>query len=226
MESFMDSRKLVCIALLALVTGVSHADGFFVNTSLGVDNFYPKPYNDNINNLYSNQADQHSHTEALRIGYRWNSDPFSYGLETGYVNLGSSYLESDGAVFPLFDHYRERIDGALLGPTLKYALPMGFFVSARGGVFWSTDHEMSRSTFEPPAGLPFASFSNEYHSDISGTGNYVGLGVGYDFNQSLGLSLNYDRYRPHVVSNWWEHGGLLAGTPRVDTYTVTAEYRF
>jgi OmpA-OmpF porin, OOP family len=217
----MDSRKLVCFVLLASAVSVSRADGFFVNSSLGVDKYYPQYQNEFISS--------HAHTEALRFGYRWTSGAFSYGLETGYVNVGSVYADFyDPMNNPaVFTHYEDRIDGVVLGPTLKYELPMGFFVSARGGFFRSTDHQMERVSFEPQIfGLPFTPFSNEYRTDVSGLGSYVGLGAGYDFNQSFGLSLNCDRYRPHVVANWWEHGELLPGTPRVLTYSVTAEYRF
>lgn len=38
----MDNKKLVCFVLLASVPGVSHADGFFINTGLGETNFYPQ----------------------------------------------------------------------------------------------------------------------------------------------------------------------------------------
>ena len=207
----MDSRKIMCFALLASVATLSHADGFFVNTSLGKDNFYSQYPSGPAQTL---PISSHSNTEALRVGYRWTSGAFSYGVETGYVNLGPSY-------YFVFTHYEERVDGAVLGPTLKYDLPGGFFVSARGGFFRSTDHQMATLMF----GDPYPQTA-DFRDENSGIGSYVGLGIGYDINRSFGLSLNYDRYRPHVVANWWEHGELFPGTPRVDTYTVTAEYRF
>lgn len=197
--------------LLASIASVSYADGLFINTSLGKDNFYSQYPDGPYEFAY---LSSHSNTEALRVGYRWTTGVFSYGLEAGYVNLGPSY-------YYMFTHSEERIDGALLGPTFKYELPMGFFLSARGGFFRSTDHQMIRGFF----GLPIPQFA-KIHGGVSGIGSYVGLGMGYDINQSFGLSLNYDRYRPHVVEYWWEHGGILPGTPRVDAYTVTAEYRF
>jgi OmpA-OmpF porin, OOP family len=230
MGNFMDSRKLVCFTLLASAVSVSHADGFFVNTNFGVDKYYPQYENEYVTNGPL-PSSTHTHAEALRVGYRWTTGAFSYGLETGYVNMGPTYADFyDPMNGPdVFTHYEERIDGVVLGPTLKYDLPMGFFVSARGGFFRSTDHQMERVSFEPQLfDLPFTPFSDEYRADISGIGSYVGLGVGYDFNQSFGLSLNCDRYRPHVglETNWWEHGELFIGTPKVLTYSVTAEYRF
>lgn len=207
----MDSRKIICLALLMAVATVSHADGFFINASLGKDNFYSRYP---AGPAQMSHISSHSNTEALRVGYRWTSGAFSYGLETGYVNLGPSY-------YYMFTHSEERVDGVVLGPTLKYDLPMGFFVSARGGFFRSTDHEMARITF----GIPFPKTA-DFRGDVSGIGNYVGIGIGYDINRSFGLSLNYDRYRPHVVANWSEHGGVLPGTPKVDAYVMTVEYRF
>jgi|GEM_PF-4733145 len=44
------------------------------------------------------------------------------------------------------------------------------------------------------------------------------------FNRSLGLGVNYDRYRAHVPYS--QYTGPLTETSRVDTYTLTAEYRF
>jgi OmpA-OmpF porin, OOP family len=214
----MDSKKLICFALLVTTAGVCHADGFFVNTSLGETNFYPQqpipePY------FYG-----HSHTEALRFGYRWHTGPFSYGLETGYVNLGHHY--SNYGHLTGFDNFTDRVDGFVLGPTLKYALPMGFYISAHGGLFRSTDHDKDTYT---SWGFFSPQYSETSRLNFSGTGNYVGLGLGYDFNQSLGVSLNYDRYRPHspaeIEVNSYQYS-LFTPIPRVDAYTVTAEYRF
>jgi hypothetical protein len=99
---------------------------FFVNTSLGQDNFYPQKSDVSDVGL-GVRFSRHTDTEALRVGYRWKAGAFSYGLETGYVNLGPSYADSFNA-FAYYEstHYQERIDGVVLGPTVKYDFPMVF----------------------------------------------------------------------------------------------------
>lgn len=211
-EIIMEGKKFVCFVLLASVTSLCHADGFFVNTSLGASNYYPSyPYNPAF-------VLHHSHTEALRFGYRWTSGRFSYGLETGYTNLGQSnqYFPSNFR----WAQYRERVDGFTLGPSLKYTLPMGFYVSAHGGGFWSTDHQVNKVVYNPP---PFIEtmYSRDTYSNSS-VGSYWGAGLGYDINQSFGLGVSYDRYRVHSFGN----SGPFGTTPRIDAYTLTAEYRF
>lgn len=210
----MDNKKLVCFVLLALATSVSHADGFFINTGLGETNFYPQYRYVTFKG--------HSYTETLRVGYRWDIGAFSYGLEAGYANLGHSYYFTGHNTG--FDQYSERIDGPLLGASLKYALPLGFFISGRGGFFRPTDHQIDQSTHWI-IGLPLGPYAHSTaRENPSGTGSYVGVGLGYDFNTSFGVGLNYDRYRAHVVTNYQEI--LFSVTPRVDAYTFTAEYRF
>ncbi|RUL63941.1 hypothetical protein EKH79_07680 [Dyella dinghuensis] len=208
----MDSKKLLCFALLASVTSLSHASGFFVNTSLGETNFYPQS---NVYDFYG-----HSHTEALRVGYRWTSGAFSYGLETGYANLGHSHQYYGHLIG--FTNLSERIDGPVLGANLKYSLPMGFYVSARGGFFRSTDHQISKETSW--SFFPYPQTTYTTSANVSGMGSYFGVGIGYDISKSFGVGLNYDRYRAHVVTNYQEI--LFDVTPRVDAYTLTAEYRF
>ena len=210
----MDIKRLVCFTVLVLVAGVSHADNFFINTSLGTSNYYPQ-------SLYSGPSEHHSHTEALRFGYQWSRNGLSYGLETGYANMGhrrQSYAHNEG-----LENYVERIDGFMLGANLKFSLPMGFYVSGRGGLFRSTDHQGDhwvRWLLYP--GGP--SVTGTSKASTSGVGSYVGLGVGYDFNKSFGLGLSYDRYRANVPNN--DSRLLFLGTSRVDAYSLTAEYRF
>lgn len=211
----MDNKKLVLFILLASVTNASRADGFYINAGLGDTNFYPQY-------RYSTFKG-HSYTETLRAGYRWSIGAFSYGLEAGYANLGHSYFgtaHNSGS-----DQYSERIDGPMLGGNLKYSLPYGFFVAARGGFFRSTDHQFDQG-YHYRSGLLGLGPSTRYTAskNPSGIGSYVGASLGYDFNASFGVSLNYDRFRAHVVTNYQET--LFGVTPRTDAYTFSAEYRF
>jgi OOP family OmpA-OmpF porin len=216
----MDSQKLVCFALLASMTSVSYADGFFINTSLGASNYYSEyPLNPAF-------EVHHSHTEALRFGYRWATGPISYGFETGYANLGQGDQWQPGNFN--WSQYRERIDGFMLGPSLRYSLPLGFYISAHAGAFRSTDHQTYKFSYSEP--LNGGAYNNYYVSDRvsnSTTGTYVGVGVGYDVSKSLSLGVNYDTYRMHAMTNnAYFYTSSFVTSPRVDAYTVTAEYRF
>jgi hypothetical protein len=209
----MDAKKLLCLVVLASVARTSHADNFFVNTNLGASQYYPQP---NVN-----LTDRHSHTEALRFGYQWKSDALSYGLETGYANMGhnqSMYFHNFG-----YDRLVERIDGFMLGANVKYSLPMGFYISGRGGFFRSTNHQTDHRYASYPVLTGNQVFTSTDKTSTSGMGSYWGVGVGYDFNKSFGVGLSYDRYRAHVVP---QDSELYEETSRVDTYTLTAEYRF
>src|ERR1700761_2302275 len=123
-------KKLLIALALVTAAGTSHADSFFVSARLGGANYQPRP----DVNLYS----WHSQTEALRFGYQWRTGAFSYGLETGYANMGHArqlFVHNFGS-----ENQSERIDGFIVGANLKYALPMGFYLSARGGLFRATSH--------------------------------------------------------------------------------------
>jgi OmpA-OmpF porin, OOP family len=210
----MDAKKLLCFAVLASVAGTSHADNFFVNTNLGASQY-------DIQNTNLSVIDRHSHSEALRFGYQWNSDAFSYGLETGYANMGHSqllFVHNFG-----YDRLVERIDGFMLGANVKYSLPMGFYISGRGGFFRSTNHQTDHwYTYYPE--LPVSeTVTRTDKTSTSGMGSYFGVGVGYDFTKSFGVGLSYDRYLAHALPR---DSDLRYETSRVDAYTLTAEYRF
>jgi hypothetical protein len=212
----MDAKKLVSFVVLALVAAVSHADGFFVNTSLGRSNYYPQDENG-----YYSSLDHRGYNEALRFGYRWQSDAFAYGLETGYANLGRNYFYS--AHNSGSDQLAERIDGFMLGVNLKYSLPKGFYIAGHGGFFRSTNHRVDQWTYYPIV-YGFNPITGTDKASTSGMGSYLGASVGYDFSKSFGVGLSYDRYREHVANTLLSYE--FGETPRVDTYTLTAEYRF
>jgi OOP family OmpA-OmpF porin len=201
----MQINKLLAAVALTAVAAASHADNFFVNTNLGVSNYA----------LQSGALDRSGYAQALRFGYQWGGD-FSYGIETGYANLGHGrtyYPHITGTTTTV-----ERVDGFMLGGNLKYALPQGFYVSGRAGFFRSRDniHVIDRVWRLPDTSN---SVYRDSHDKVTGMSSYVGLGVGYDLNKSFGLGLSYDRYRAHQD----RYSEL---TPRVGMYSVTAEYRF
>lgn len=190
----------VAAALLAAAsTGAMAADGgaFFINGNLGQSNYHDSGF--------SNKTDT---AGAIRLGYDWNAGAFSFGAEGGYVNLG----KASGTVYVPYGGFlggpnsiSAKTSGWLLGGNFKYRFGNGMYVSTRAGWF--------RSTFDMYAsGLGSKSFS--------GNGGYVGVGLGYDFNQHFGIGVSYDRY----------HGNSSVYDQKVgediDMFSATAEVRF
>ncbi|MBT2116127.1 outer membrane beta-barrel protein [Dyella sp. LX-66] len=148
---------------------------------------------------------------GLRLGYLWNVENVSFGLEGGYVNLGkvkaSETVPAIGprAVGPAPTTkigYKGSMKGIVLGGNLKYHFGDNWFASARGGLFRATTND---SISQDGATL----------ISIKETANkfYAGVGAGYDFNEHFGLAANFDYFR----AGSGDHAKL---------YGVSAEYRF
>jgi OmpA-OmpF porin, OOP family len=203
-------RKFATVAMamaLGTVSSVALADGnVFINTNLGASHYQ-------VDNPYSGHDNRFSKTGnagALRMGYRWNS-MVDYGFEAGYGYLGNATAR---AVLPNGDIYRTQMKtrGWLLGANLNYNITDHWYVGGRLGWF------RARTTYE-----------NRYVSGFSGkqyvgsdwdsaTGEYFGVGGGYNFNKSFSLGLAYDTYRaPH---------GAGYDSTRIGMYSLQAEYRF
>jgi hypothetical protein len=197
-------------AALAAVSSASIAmDGnFFVNGEVAGSDI-------NISNL----ADRNdtSTAGALRVGYMWNQGPVSWGLETGYVDLGNAsgndplggvYI-GNGAIDPL--HVSVKTHGEMLGGNFKLHFSgYGWFLSSRLGWF------RSETTMHINDGLGiYAPVSDS----ASGDGLYAGIGAGYDFNRHIGISLNYDVFQTRA-------NGIFLGHFNTNMYGGTFEYRF
>lgn len=202
-------RKLATIAIaLALGTASSAVladDGnFFVNANAGASRY-------NVDNPFSGQDNSFSKTGkagALRVGYRWNS-VVDYGFEAGYGFLGNATAR--------VNYYgggteREQVQtrGWLLGGNLNYNITEQWYVDARAGWF------RARSLYENR--LLSDSGNSYYRVAQVGTGEYFGLGGGYNFNKNLSLGLAYDTYRAPNNGNTY--------STRIGMYSLQAEYRF
>lgn len=208
-------RKLiavtVAIALGAASTAAFADDGnVFVNVNAGAANYQiDNPYIGN-----ANKFSKHDTAGALRVGYRWKS-VVDYGVEFGYGFLGKASargfgIPADGV------NQRETMKtrGWLLGGDLNYNITDQWYIDGRAGWFRAhSAYTQSADAFSTP--VPGRV---EYRGNTTATGEYLGVGFGYNINQAFSVGLAYDDY--HIPANQFYK------STRVGMYTVQGEYRF
>jgi len=196
-------RTLASLAIalsLGTVSTVALADGnVFVNANAGASNYnVGNPFAGVANNRFSNTGK----AGALRVGYRWNS-VVDYGVEAGYGFLGNANARTsvDG-----IGSERQQVK------TRGYNIGEHWYVGARAGWF------RARSLFEDRfLGAGSARYNFDDRAVVSRTGEYFGVGGGYNFNQHLSLGLAYDTYRAPTS---------VVTDNRIGMYSLQAEYRF
>lgn len=142
-------------------------------------------------NLSISGVDDNDTAYGVRGGYFFNGN---IGVEAFYSNYGE---DSGDGVTAKLDAYGVGI----VGKKNMTAPHEGFFLSGRAGIAHTT-LDLSVS------GLGSASDSNNRV--------YLGVGMGYDFNEHVGLSLDVNHVRPQFYGE----------TIRVTTTTLGFEYRF
>lgn len=216
-------RKFAAIAIaLALGTASSAAmadDGnFFVNANAGASRYnVQNPFAGDPNNSFSKTGK----AGALRVGYRWNS-VVDYGVEVGYGFLGNAtardvYVFAGNTQQQFYGTQRDQVQtrGWLLGGNLNYNINEHWYVDARAG--WFRARSLYEDHFYSDLG------NNSYREVTTRTGEYFGIGGGYNFNKNFSLGLAYDTYRVPESDN------LVSGynkSTRIGMYSLQAEYRF
>jgi hypothetical protein len=211
-KELVSMRKLVTLAV-ALAAGTTSAAAFadgnaangnlFVNANLGASHY-------RLDNPFSGMDNHFSKTGnagALRFGYRWNS-VVDYGFEAGYGYLGNAVARgtyADGSVA------RQSIKtrGWLLGGNLNYNITDQWYVSARGGWF------RARSLY---ADRFLGAYDYDVRASQTGTGEYLGLGFGYNISKAFSVGVAYDTYRSPTND--------IHYSTRIGMYSLQGEYRF
>jgi OmpA-OmpF porin, OOP family len=213
-------RKLITLAT-ALTLGTASAAAFadgnaFVNANAGYSN-----YNYNADSFaapdVATNLRKGDPAGAVRVGYRWNS-VVDYGVEVGYGYLGQARLNVAGA-----DAARvtQKNRGYLLGGNLNYNITDNWYASVRAG--WFRGRNTYAGALYTVDGVETARATN------TNTGEYFGLGAGYNFNKHFSLGLAYDTYHTPgsgVRSTSAYIDGLEVRGTRAGMYSLQGEYRF
>jgi hypothetical protein len=153
-------------------------------------------------------------------GYRWVVDrPFSLGVEAGYVDLGKQKANGRtmGDVYTLDYDAKFKGQALLIGANGKWDLPHGWTITARGGFAHTRTKYDETDVYTGCCGTD----TYRYHKDSTDNGVYGGLGFGYDFNENVGITLNYDHYALKADD--------ITGDKRtvnVGVFGAAVEYRF
>jgi len=207
-------KTLLALSTLALgmtsMAALADEGSFFVNGNVG-QSHYPTA-GSRYTSDFGIKEDRNDWAGALRVGYRWHS-VVDYGVEAGYVDLGkrgSVLTDSTNMVNYKID---TKVRGWLLGGNLNYNITPQWFVSARAGWFRARTSVESNSTW----------LSNNYRwsSAFTHTGEYFGVGGGYNINRSFSVGLNYDHYRAPTGSP-----NPDIRSTKVHMYSLFGEYRF
>jgi OmpA-OmpF porin, OOP family len=233
--------KTLIVTVLTVVLGsistTCLADGgnFFINADAGEANYHvnspasvaPTPFGASYLSgpLFpvGSQLNNSHAAGALRFGYRWHG-AVDYGVEAGYADLGQVNSTFDNNPWTNQGDLKDR--GWLLGGNLKYNINNNWYVSARGGWFRPQISGSETSTFQRciptpgvlcPSVLPAVTFY-QYQYSQTVSGEYFGVGAGFNFSSDFSLGLSYDYYRSNRLSNDFKAD--------VGLYSLSAEYRF
>lgn len=184
----------IAVALVAASSSSFAADPgtFFINSNLGQSSY-------NSGTATNNTA----FSSAIRAGYTWYNDVWNFGVEAGYVDLGS--IHGTINVEGVSARVTNQAKGPLAGINLKYKFENKWYISSRVGYLHSTLK---------------ASASGFGSQSYSGNGGYAGLGVGYDITPNFSLGASYDLYRVRAWGDGLQFRGYVGVT------SAFAEYRF
>lgn len=188
---------LLCAgACLASAAQAKDLTGWFVNGGVGTANYHATVDYDG----YHASGNKSGGSVAL-LNFGWRSQ--FIGVEAGYTNLGSVTERAYG------DRAKLSGDGWTLGLNGHFNPTRNWYVSARGGAFYS--NLRSRLTVND-IGYGSARYSGTDRS----LGWYAGVGTGYDIDWHWSIGASFDYYK--INGDDYDIGSKV--------FTVSAEYRF
>jgi hypothetical protein len=193
----MRTRFQITVIAVALAAASSssfaeESGAFFINGNVGQSSY-------NSGTVTSNTT----FGSSIRGGYSWYSEMWDFGVEAGYVDLGTvrAPVNIEGFIF----HESSKAEGPLLGINLKYKFENHWFISGRVGYLRT---------------MVDSSVSGLGSTDLRGGGGYGGLAVGYDLTKHFSLALAYDNYRIR------SRVGDIKLAGNVGLSSLLVEYRF
>ncbi len=149
---------------------------------------------------------------AIRGGYMFNNNVGVEGFYGRYYDktLHASDSGMTGTLKPTLDGYGVGVVGKwnLTGATNN----TGLFAKGHLGVMQA--NAKASATLD----IDGTTYSGSVKSHT--TTGYIGVGLGYDFNRNVGVSVNYDYFRPK-----FKVAGESSNVP-VNTWSLGFEYRF
>jgi hypothetical protein len=196
------------VAAIADTTPSNETGSFFINGNVGMSDFRVDNNSIGVPGLQKNDNKTRG-AGALRVGYRWHS-VVDYGVEAGYAYLGGTKYEFSNGADSAKTQQKSR--GWLLGGNLNYNITDDWYVSARGGWY------RSRNLFQGRVFTDGQTYRGS-QSAYTGTGEYLGVGVGYNISKAFSVGVNYDNY--HTRGNY-----DFQPSAHVAMYSLFGEYRF
>lgn len=168
--------------VLSTAAASAFAGDFFVNGNIGGTNWHQNSTSGGFKRENQGAASQ------LRVGYRWNS-VVDYGVELGYAYLGSNNNSVITRGDSQLDGYKLKSRGYLLGGNLNWNITDQWYVGGRAGWY------RGRQTLEARLINPIDASITKTASSSLTTGEYFGVGAGYNINSHFSVGLNFDRFR-------------------------------
>lgn len=145
------------------------------------------------------------------LGYRFTPN---FGAEIGYYDFGSARFDgvAPGGALPEIDS-----SSFTVGLDARYPLEasdLGFYLSGRLGVHWYENQGVANVR-----GLPVA-FDNRDNN------LYLGVGVGYAFNENFGVAFNWTRFNSDIEVPTANGVAGFKLDQDVDVIGISAEFQF
>lgn len=221
-RSFDRLTQPVAIAILSAVTiNVAAAEGLFLELGAGYGklSFEPKYYFMDGSQPETFEDDQDGFVGSLRLGYRKPiTDRFSLDLGADFIYQDAKWTMTLPEEQAHFAYEIPYTFGLTLIPGWSPAPRWRLF--AELGLEYGNIRERKRTPL-----------TSHYDADEWVSGFLMGIGVGYQINDRIDLTLGYRqiRYSELRYKSYWpdgRHAETIEDSPRSDFTTLAVQYRF